>query len=409
MGYTKDAFQGFRWMGAFRVLSRVGAFVKTAILARILLPSQFGLFGIASLVLIFLETITESGINVFLVQENKELEEYVDSAWVISITRGIVITLLIFIFASLISHFFKAHESLNLIRMMGLVSLIRGFINPSRVRYLKNLEFKNEFKFSLSIFFIDASVSVVLALVLRSPVSLIYGLIAGAFLEMTLSNLIIKPKPKLILNIKQFKNIIERGRWVTGSTLFSYFFEQGDDIVVGRVMNTTSLGIYQVAYKVGILPITEVSQLVNQVIFPIYSKFAHDKIRLKRAFLKTIFSVGLLELLLSIIVFIFPKAIILILLGRNWLGAVGVLRILSVFGFIRAITLSTNPLFQAAKKQEFITYFTFISLVIMAVTIVPFVLKLGLVGAGYSVVIGAVSAIPVTAFGIYKVFENEKS
>src|SRR3989344_3509124 len=108
MGYTKDTYQGLSWLGSFRAVTRLGAFVRTAILARLLVPSQFGLFGIASLVLAFLETITESGINIFLIQEEKKMADYINTAWVVSIVRGIVITLIIILSSPFIEKFFNA-------------------------------------------------------------------------------------------------------------------------------------------------------------------------------------------------------------------------------------------------------------------------------------------------------------
>ena len=74
-------------MAAFRVTTRGIAFVRLSVLARLLDPHMFGLFGIAALVLAFLETITETGINVFLIQHEEPLEKYVDTAWVVSIIR----------------------------------------------------------------------------------------------------------------------------------------------------------------------------------------------------------------------------------------------------------------------------------------------------------------------------------
>ena len=88
MGYLKDTIKGLSWMTALRAVTRGLAVVKIAILARILLPSQFGNYGIALLVLGFLEVLTETGINVFLIQEKDDPQKYLNSAWVVSIARG---------------------------------------------------------------------------------------------------------------------------------------------------------------------------------------------------------------------------------------------------------------------------------------------------------------------------------
>ena len=94
MGYFQTALRGLSWMGALRVVTRSLALVKIAILARILVPAQFGIYGIATLVLGFLEMLTETGINIFLIQKNKKVDEYVNSAWVVSIVRGFLISFL---------------------------------------------------------------------------------------------------------------------------------------------------------------------------------------------------------------------------------------------------------------------------------------------------------------------------
>jgi O-antigen/teichoic acid export membrane protein len=70
MGYLKDALRGVGWMTTFRVLYRVIGFARIAILARLLTPFSLGVYGIVTIVLGFLEIITETGINVFLIQDS---------------------------------------------------------------------------------------------------------------------------------------------------------------------------------------------------------------------------------------------------------------------------------------------------------------------------------------------------
>ena len=129
MSYFKNTLRGFFWMGFLRVSTRVVAFIKIAILARLLTPSQFGVYGIAFLVLAFLEITTESGINVFLIQEKERIENYINTAWLVSILRGIVIFLAIIYFSSPIASFFNMTESKPLIVLISFVPLIKGFIN----------------------------------------------------------------------------------------------------------------------------------------------------------------------------------------------------------------------------------------------------------------------------------------
>ncbi len=102
MGYYKQALNGISWMGLLRIFTRSLALIKIAVLARILLPAQFGIYGIATLVLGLLEMLTETGINIFLIQQKEKVDEYVDSAWVVSIIRGFIIGVSIFILSNIL-------------------------------------------------------------------------------------------------------------------------------------------------------------------------------------------------------------------------------------------------------------------------------------------------------------------
>jgi len=105
MGYLKDTLKGLSWMTAFRVLYRIIGIIRIAIIAHLLSPYGIGVFGVVTIVLAFLEILTETGINVFLIQQKEDLDGYFDTAWVVSIIRGILIAILIFVTAGPVSSF----------------------------------------------------------------------------------------------------------------------------------------------------------------------------------------------------------------------------------------------------------------------------------------------------------------
>ena len=155
MGYKKDVIKGISWLSSFRILTRGISFIRTAIIARILSPEQFGIFGIAVIVLAFVEMLTETGINIFLIQKKESIDKYIDTAWVTSIVRGIVIAVIMVIAAPFIASFYQSQQVTTLIYVASLVPFIRGFINPSIAKFIKDLQFKQEFVYRTSIFVIQ--------------------------------------------------------------------------------------------------------------------------------------------------------------------------------------------------------------------------------------------------------------
>jgi O-antigen/teichoic acid export membrane protein len=404
MGYKKDVIKGFSWLGAFRLITRGLSFIRTAIIARLLTPSQVGVFAIATIVLSFMEILTETGINIFLIQKKDDIDRYISTAWVTSILRGIIISLIIFLAAPFVTNFYSLQESLFIFQLIAVVPFIRGFINPSVVKFLKDLSFHKEFTYRTGIFLVETAATLLLLLRDPSPVNLAWGLIFGAVFEVMLSFYMASPVPKFVFEGEKLREVIIRGKWLTFTGIFNYLYHNGDDLVVGKLLGTASLGLYGMAYKISLLPITEGSDVIGKVMFPVLSKMTHDLPRLKKAYMKSVLLISALVIPMGLLFFFFPATIISIILGDRWLGATDALQVLALFGVVRAISISIIAPLYALEKQEYVTVITLVSLIGMGVTILPFVTRLGIVGAGYSALFGTLLSLPVIFYYVRKVF-----
>lgn len=406
MGYFKDTLKGISWIGGLRGITRLITFIKLAILARILTPFDFGLFGIAALVLAFLEIITETGINIFMLQQKEKWEELVNTAWVVSIVRGVLMGLVILALTPFIAIFFKSQNVTNLLYLTSLIPVIRGFINPANIRFQKDLDFKKEFNFRLVLTLTEFSAASILAFILRSPESLIIAMIFSAIVEVVLSIVLIKPRPKFVYNSNEAREIIHQGKWITGYSVFSYILTQGDDIAVGKLLGASPLGIYQNAYKISTLPMLEAHDVILRVTFPIYSKLQEDPGRLKEAVKKQISFTLVFSVIIGLVLFLYSEEIVYIVLGPNWISSAPIVKVLAFLGSIRGISYSFNSLFLALKKQKYVTYITFVSVVGLLVTLIPLIKKYGMVGAAASEMFGSVITLPLAIYYMRKVFRE---
>lgn len=398
-----DIKKAILWTGSLRIVTRGLTIVKTIILARLLTPFQFGIFGIASLVLGLLEMITETGVNVVLIQEKNKIDKYLNTGWVVSIVRGIIISLLIIIFTPLITSFFSSPYSKNILYLISIIPFLRGFVNPAIINYQKDLKFDNEFKFRSIVIAFEVFATVVFGVILRNENAFVWGLIVSTVVEVILSFTLIKLRPKFEFNIERLKFIISGGRWVTGAKIFDYLFSHGDDIVVGKLLGTYSLGIYQQAYRISSLPIIEINETFQKVTFPTYSKMINNKKELRKTYLKTLMATLLIIIPIGLILFIFPTQIVLLGLGSNWLTAVPVLRVLAIFGVIKTIANSAFPILLANKRQDIVMLLTFIGILGLAISIFPLINLYGLVGAGISTIIGSLVMVPLAFYWIRKI------
>lgn len=403
MGFFRETAKGVGWMGSLRLLSRGLTLLRTGILARILVPAQFGVFGLVTLVIALFEISTETGINTVLIQEDEDIKPFINTAWVISIFRGILIFLLVCLLALPLANFFSSPQATKFLLLASLVPLIRGFINPSIIKFQKELEFRKEFNLRFSILLMESLVAIFLALRTRSVASLIFALLVGAGLEVFLSFVFCQPRPHFAWEAQRARKIIAQGKWVTLTGIFLYLVDQGDDAVVGKILGMESLGLYQLAYKISNLPFTEITDVFSRVTFPIYSKVSSDKERVKRAFKKTLLVTSLFVVPGVALIFFFPELIIKIVLGDKWLGATQALRILAIFGLSRAISGSAGPILYAFKRQDLVAKINLSKLILLFSLIFPLTLNFGIAGTGMAVLVSSLLIQPLIWKTVFEV------
>ena len=210
----------------------------------------------------------------------------------------------------------------------------------------------------------------------------------------------------IAVSLENWGVIFHRGKWMTLTGITNYVFHQGDDWVVSKMLGTTSLGLYQVAYKMSAVLILQVVDIFGQTLFPIYAKIRDDAARLWEAFLRVSIVITLITVTAASLIYFCAEPVITVLLPAEWIPIIPVVKLLAVFGAIRGVTGSVSSLFLAVKKQEYLTYFTMVSMVGMLIVIIPFVRSFGLLGAVWSAIVGSLLAVPVMIWGVYRIFKK---
>ena len=128
------------WSFAIRITMRLMAFSRTVILARLLAPDDFGLMGIALLMLSLLTIFTQTGFDSALVQRKGDIQPYLDTAWTVRLVRGALLALLLVLAAPLLASFFNAPAATQIIRVMAISAFLSGLVNIGVVYFEKELQ-----------------------------------------------------------------------------------------------------------------------------------------------------------------------------------------------------------------------------------------------------------------------------
>lgn len=385
-------WKGGAWLLIAQGLSRGSDFAKRVILARLLSPNDFGLMGIALMVLNWLDYFTDTGIRPALIQKQGEIDRYFDTAWTAQLVRGAVLSGAVWLVAPLAAAFFDAPEATSLIRSLAIVLLLRGLTNPAVVHFRKNLDFQRQAIWDLSGALPALAVGIAIAVIYRSVWALALSVIAAEATRVFVSHRMVRYRPRFILNREQWKELLSFGKWVFILNAINFLALNLDSMTVGKILGTTSLGLYQMAYQCAFFVALQFGQIVSGVVFPALSTFDNSVGR-TRAFLETLSFVASVALFASFALSLLAEPVVIFLFGAKWADAAPTVAIL-VWGAAAAnISRVVSALFYASGAPNRSALVAIVKVTVLATTLWLMADLIGLSGVAYSVTIAEVLAL----------------
>lgn len=408
MGYKKQVALGFGWLSAFKLFAKALSLGKIVILARILAPTDFGIFGLVTVILSLAEIFTETGINPFLIQTKENPKKYLNTAWVISIVRGAIIGVVLVALSLLVSRFYNEPSLLSLLLIASVIPVIKGFINPAEILFQRELQYHKDVYLRVALVITDVVFALIFVTVFKSALALVLSQVVAAGAEVVISHLLIRPRPRLEFKMPQLHEILRFGRWLNISGVFSYLGNNLDDLIIGKIMGTQSLGYYQNAYAMSQSSTAEIGELAAQASFPAYGRIAADLPRLRRAFFMSFAGLAVLLAIPLLLVLAYSQELVLIVLGEKWLPVVPILPWLTAAAYIQALNSYMYPLNIIRSKTKYSAFVTFVYVVLMVVLLAHFTTTYGLVGAGKALFIVRLLIQPIILVALFRVLYKKK-
>jgi O-antigen/teichoic acid export membrane protein len=382
-----------------RILIKGLYFIKTVILARLLFPDDFGLFGLATLAMTFLNIFFQYGFQSALIHQKDNLKKYLNVAWSYNLLSNIVMAgVLFFIAAPLAGDFFHNQNVIPLVKALSIVILIAGFENFGVLIFQKEFQFNRKFFYDvLSVFFEIAAV-LTAAYFFRNAWALLLGTIGRNFFSVLLSYHLSPFRPRLDFDLKAIKHLFNYGKWITLSGMVGFLASQGDNLTIGRMLDAHQLGLYQVAFALGMLPVAEVAGVFSDILFPLFAKVQNNFQLLKEYFIKIFRIVFAAIIPAAAGIYILADEIVKFVYSAKWIGVAPILRIIVVFSIFEAFKTIINPLFLGIGKPKITTLLLVVKLTVMFSLIFALVKNFGVIGVAWAVFAGSLSAQVVSFF-----------
>jgi PST family polysaccharide transporter len=330
--------------------------IITGVLARILSPEDFGVVAISTVILSFFDLLCNMGFGPAIIQ-NKDLNESeLSDIFSFTILIGILMGIIFFFFAKPISVYYNKEILFHICRILSLILIFISLNIVPNALLLKQKRFKFLSFTNLIVQFILGFVAITSAYLGLGIYSLLIVPFGTALIVFCVNFLNIDTKLSFKFNFKfdSIKKIISFSTYQFLFNIVNYFSRNLDKILVGKYIGMQSLGFYEKSYRLMMMPLSTITNVITPTIQPIFSEYQNQKEQLLGHSLKLVKTLALIGCILTPFLFFTAKELILIIFGNQWENAIPVFKILSLSVFVQLVDSSSGSILQSSNSIRYL-------------------------------------------------------
>lgn len=349
---------------AMRWTDRLIGITSTMLLARLLVPADFGVVAMASVVVGLVDTLLDLGVNMALIQNREASRADFDTAWTLRLLQALVATAIIGFGAPFAADYFHDDKVTDVMRLMAVTVLIGGLENIGVVAFQKNMEFGRDFRFFFLRRLAGFVVTLALAFALRSYWAMVFGSLCGRLAGLGLSYWLHDFRPRV--SFARLGALWSFSQWVLVRNLGNYGLTQLDKFLVGARSSTATMGGYSLADEIAAIPTGELLAPLGRVLFPAFVQSVDNPEQLRWTFCRALGVQALVALPAGVgLALVAPDAVHL-LLGEKWLEIVPLLQTLAYMNTLYALSHSSGFLLLSLGKLRVQAIFIWVQLALLA-------------------------------------------
>lgn len=322
------------------------------ILARLLVPEDFGIVAIAMVIISFFGVFSDLGISPAIIQNKDLTSNDLSGLFVFTIWLGFLLSISFLFSAQFIGAYYKSDILVHLCQILS-INLFFSTINivPNALLY-KNKEFKY---LAIRGLIIQAFTGTVAVFAAYSGIGLYALLINPVVSSIFLFILSYRKYPQRFHFISGIASVRIIFSYSVFQFLFNviYFFSRNlDKLLIGKFLGMNPLGYYEKSYRLMMLPIQNITYVITPVLHPVLSDYQNDLRFLASSYERIVRILAFLGLPLSVFLFFTAKELIILIFGEQWMPSVFVFQILALSAGIQIILSSSGSIFQAANDTK---------------------------------------------------------
>jgi O-antigen/teichoic acid export membrane protein len=377
---------GIRWTGIGQIIEQISYFIVNAILARLLSPNDFGLISMIMVFIGFAQIFSEFGLGDAIIQKKDLKQEHLNSVFIANIVVGIFITFIIILIAPLIATFYNERSLKLLIIVISINLILESIKIVQYALFQKKMDFKRLIQIEIISGIASGFISICMALGGMGVWSLVYRLLMQTAFSTIMLWIFSEWRPVLCWSRISFNELLGFSSNLFGFKLVNYWSRNIDNLLVGKFLSSSALGIYSRAYSLMMLPISQISSVVYRVMFPALSKIQNDIKHVKEVYLHSTRLIALVTFPLMVGLFIVSKPFIITIYTEKWSEVIPILQIFCFTGLVQSIGTTVGWIYTSQGRTDIMFKWGIFSGIIRLITFI-IGLKWGITGVAIAYVL----------------------
>lgn len=347
---SKDVIKGFIWSGLDRFGVVVIQLVLELLIARILLPKDYGVVGIILIFMTLAITFSEGGFSNALIHKQDRDDNDYSAVFYFNIGVGILVYLLIFFIAPSVEEYFNINNLSLYLRVTCISILFSSSVLVHRTKLTILMDFKKQAKYSLISVFVAGMVSLWLAYRGFGVWALIVQTVILNIINAVLLWIGLKWFPQLHFSFAPLKGLFSFGSKILLSSILQSVYFNAYPFFIGKILSTRQLGIYSKANQFTQMPSSVLTTVIQRVLFPFFSSHQNDdeKVNSLNVLYTKLCSIAFLPIFFTLA--ILAKPLIVLAFSEKWAEMIPVFIILCISYTFYPITVNNMMIFQVKNK-----------------------------------------------------------
>lgn len=352
MSLTKKTIKGLSWSSLSQIFRQATQFVITAILARLLIPEDFGLLGMVIVFSTFARIFVETGISEALIQKESVTDKHFYSAFWVNLALAVIMMFLFILVAPIISGFYETEALKPIIIAMSINIVIVACSVIPRTLLERDMHFDKIAFADMGAVILGGGVAICMAFSGYGVWSLVFNLIVTALSSTVFLWKLAEWRPRFTFSIQAIKDVFKFSTHLISFNVINYFEDNLDYLLIGKFFGAEALGYYTLAYKLMLVPLRNISQAIARVMFPALSKIQKNLNKVRNAYLKMIKVISLVAFPMMCVLFAVSTQFILVVYGEQWTPVIRLLQILCFCGMAKAISTTAGSIILSQGRSD---------------------------------------------------------